>query len=153
MRTIGEAFAHTARMLTYALFIATDPHPVSSSEDATLEQVYDRARLSSGGTVVKVRGSETGGDDPAAYDVEVATFVNGLHLEVRDNGPDSFAYVADGKVLGVARLTEGQWLLSHEADPDLPGAPAEPTAYVSADDHTREEAEAALGKIAEDWLT
>ncbi len=140
-------------MLTYALFIASDPHPVSKVESASLEEVYERARLSSGGTVVKVRTSETGGDDPAAYDVDVATFVNGLHLEVRDNGPDSFAFVADGKALGVARLTDDRWLLTREPDPELPATTGEPTAYVTAHDHTREEAEARLWKIAEDWLT
>ncbi|MEH3052842.1 MAG: hypothetical protein PGN13_02400 [Patulibacter minatonensis] len=140
-------------MLTYALFVATDGHPVSTSPDATLEEVYDRARLSSGGTVVRVKASEVGGDDPEAYDTDVATFVNGHRFEVRDNGPDSFAFVADGKALGVARLTDGEWVLTHDPEPGLPERKGEPTAAVSADTHSRAEAEEHLGKFAEDWLT
>lgn len=137
-------------MLTYALFIATDPDPVSSSDWTHLDQVYDRARLSSGGTKVEVRATEAAGVDPADFDVDVATFINGIHLEVRDDGPEAFAFLADGKVIGEAKLTDGQWLLTRDPQTTPPGA--EPVAFAPAADHTRAEAEAALGKIVEDWL-
>lgn len=137
-------------MLTYALFIATDPHPVSSTDWTHLDQVFDRARLSSGGTRVDVRATEGGGESPDDFDQQIATFINGLHLEVDHNGPEVFSYLADGKVIGTVRRGDGQWQLTRT--PPQPDD-ADPVAYITAADHTRDQAEAKLGKVVEDWLT
>lgn len=153
-RDAGRALVlhETGVMLTYALFIATDPDPVSSSDWAHLDEVYDRARLSSGGTKVNVRATEATGDASADdFDVDVATFINGIHVEVRDDGPEAFAFLGDGKVIGTVERTDGQWLLTR--DPSLEGSQTEPVAYLPAEGHTRAEAETRLGKIVEDWLS
>ena len=138
-------------MLTYALFIATDPDPVSNSDWTHLGEVYDRARLSSGGTVVNVRATEAAGTDADQFDIDIATFVNGLQLEVHDDGADAFSYVADGNVIGTARRDGGQWLLLRA--PEETVSSVEPVATVSAFELTREQAEKQLGLVVQDWLS
>jgi hypothetical protein len=151
--TIRAIFVlETGVMLTYALFIATNPEPVSNSDWTHVDQVFDRARLSSGGTVVQVRSSEAPDPGEDDFDHHVATFVNGLHLEMRDDGPDTFSYLADGQVIGTASLDDGQWLLSRatgEADVGV----ADEVATMPADEHPRHDVQARFGKIVEDWLS
>lgn len=138
-------------MSTYALFIATNPEPVSDSEWTSLEQIYDRARLSSGGTKVQIRSSATGGHDADDFDTDVATFVNGIQLEVRDDGPEAFSFLGDGRLLGTATLAaDRQWHLV--ADPSVPVPGPTEVAYVADADHSRRDVEIALGKFVEDWL-
>jgi hypothetical protein len=140
----------TGPMLTYALFIASDPDPISSTDWTHLDQVFDRARLSSGGTVAYVRATEGEGREAEDFDQEIATFVNGLRLEQRDDGPAAFSYLADGELIGSAQLADGRWLLTRAASD---GTPAEETAFVPESGHTRADAQAHLGKIVEDWLS
>ena len=137
-------------MSTYALFIATNPEPVSSSEWSSLEQVYERARLSSGGTKVQVRSTESGGDDAGDFETDVATFVNGIQLEVRDDGPTAFSYLGDGRVLGTAALRGGEWHLT--AAPGVPVPDSDDVALIADAGRSRREVEVALGKFVEDWL-
>lgn len=137
-------------MSTYALFIAANPEPVSESGWTGIDQVYDRARLSSGGTKVHVRSASNGGHTPDDFDIEVATFVNGIQLEVRDDGPEAFSYYGDGQHLGAARLSGAQWVLT--ADPSLPDADPNTVAFEPDAGHTRREIQIALGKFVEDWL-
>lgn len=138
-------------MLTYALFIATDPDPVSSDDWSHIDQVYDRARLSSGGTIVRVRATEGDGRAAEDYDIHVSTFVNGIQIALRDDGPEAFSYLADGDVIGTATVKEGQWVLVRVGE----GAPTDTEAVATLDvaGHTREDAQLRLGKIVEDWLT
>ncbi|MBO9534695.1 MAG: hypothetical protein J7513_17105 [Solirubrobacteraceae bacterium] len=137
-------------MSTYALFIATNPEPVSESDWTSLEQVYDRARLSSGGTRVLVRSASNGGHDAADYDTVVATFVNGIQLEIRDDGPEAFAFLGDGKPLGSAVLADGQWLLTADARVGL--VDPEPVVFIPDAGHSRGDVERALSGFVEDWL-
>jgi hypothetical protein len=138
-------------MLTYALFIATDPHPVSESDWQHLDPVFDRARLSSGGTMVKVRATEGAGHAPEDFNIEIATFINGRHLEVRDEEPDTIYYLADGDVIGTARHSDGRWLLTR--DPAEPGGEVDEVAFVPDEGHTRQDVIVSLGQVVEDWLS
>lgn len=138
-------------MTTYALFIATDPDPVSSTDWSHIDQVFDRARLSSGGTKVLVRSTEGDGTEADDFDTPVATFVNGIHLEIRDDGGDTITYLGDDRVIGTAKLSGDTWTLTQE--PGATDGGREEVATLPAADQSREEVAVRLGRLVEDWLS